>query len=95
MVEQGRLVLRPLSSGWFEYNQAGHLYRPVTGDFIITTDMEVRGTDGPLPRTEFSLAGILIRGPRPVSAATGSRAGRSGCSSQSAPRHPPATRNTR
>ncbi|WP_420349785.1 hypothetical protein [Pelagibius sp.] len=68
-IEEGRLVLRPKSSGWFEDNQAGHLYKPVSGDFIATTRIEVRGTEADLPQTSFSLAGLFIRAPRAVSAA--------------------------
>lgn len=69
-IEDGRLVLQPLSSGWYEDNQAGHLYHPVAGDFIATTRIEVTGTDAALPQTPFSLAGLFVRAPRGVSAAT-------------------------
>lgn len=69
-VEGGRLVLQPFASGWFEDNQAGHLYREVTGDFIVTVDISVAGTESDLPQTEFSLAGLFIRAPRAVSAQT-------------------------
>ncbi len=63
-VENGRLVLRPRSSGWFEDNTAGHLYRVVTGDFIVTTRIKVEGTRTPVPQRSFSLAGLFIREPR-------------------------------
>ncbi len=63
-VENGRLVLRPKSSGWFEDNTAGHLYREVTGDFIVTTRIKVVGTRTPVPQRSFSLAGLFIREPR-------------------------------
>ena len=63
-VENGNLMLRPKSSGWFEDNQAGHLYREVTGDFIVTTRMQVEGTQTPIPQRSFSLAGLFIREPR-------------------------------
>jgi hypothetical protein len=69
-IEEGRLVLQPVSSGWFEDNQAGHLYHQVMGDFIATTRIEVVGTNADLPQTSFSLAGLFIRAPRAVSAAT-------------------------
>lgn len=68
-VKDGKLVLQPKSSGWFEDMQAGHLYREIEGDFIFTADMDVRGTGSDVPQTEFSLAGIFIRAPRDVSAA--------------------------
>ena len=69
-IEDGRLVLEPRSSGWFEDNQAGHLYHQIAGDFIATTRIEVIGTTADLPQTSFSLAGLFVRAPRDVSAAT-------------------------
>jgi hypothetical protein len=63
-VESGRLVLQPKSSGWFEDNTAGHLYREVTGDFIVTARIKVEGTRTPVPQRSFSLAGLFIREPR-------------------------------
>lgn len=69
-IEDGRLVLRPVASGWFEDNQAGHLYQVVHGDFVVTTRLHVRGTRASLPQTEFSLAGLFVRAPRQVAAAT-------------------------
>lgn len=63
-IENGRLVLQPTSSGWFEDMQAGHLYRPVDGNFIVTAKLRVSGTAAQLPQTLFSLAGIFIRSPR-------------------------------
>lgn len=64
-IEDGRLVLEPTSSGWFEDMQAGHLYREVEGNFVVTATMRVEGTSAQLPQTLFSLAGIFIREPRP------------------------------
>jgi hypothetical protein len=68
-VEGGRLVLRPKSSGWFEDNTAGHLYRQVTGDFIVTTRLKVEGTRTPVPQRSFSLAGLFIREPHAINQA--------------------------
>ena len=69
-VENGKLVLQPKSSGWFEDNTAGHLYREVTGDFIVTTRIKVEGTRSSIPQRSFSLAGLFIREPRTVTKAT-------------------------
>ena len=63
-VEKGQLVLQPRSSGWFEDNYAGHLFREIDGDFIVTTRINVQGTKSPVPQRSFSLAGIFIRAPR-------------------------------
>jgi len=62
-VEDGALVLEPLSSGWFEDMHAGHLYRTVEGNFIVTARVRVEGTDALLPQTLFSLAGLFVRAP--------------------------------
>jgi hypothetical protein len=35
-VQDDALVLRPLASGWFEDMQAGHLYRGVESNFVVT-----------------------------------------------------------
>ena len=69
-VENGLLVLQPYSSGWFEDNTAGHLYQKVTGDFIVTTRIRVEGTQSSVPQRSFSLAGLFIRSPRTITAAT-------------------------
>ncbi|MEM6432663.1 MAG: hypothetical protein AAF773_02220 [Cyanobacteria bacterium P01_D01_bin.115] len=69
-VEDGLLLLQPRASGWFEDNTAGHLYQEVTGDFIVTTRLRVEGTQSSVPQRSFSLAGLFIRAPRAVTAAT-------------------------
>jgi hypothetical protein len=63
-IENGRLVLQPTSSGWFEDMQAGHLYRTVEGNFVVTVKMRVEGARAQLPQTLFSLAGVFLRVPR-------------------------------
>jgi hypothetical protein len=75
-VQDGALVLRPLSSGWFEDMQAGHLYREIEGNFVVTTRLRVEGTRAPLPQTLFSLAGLFIRAPREGLAAANWQPGR-------------------
>ncbi len=69
-VEAGQLLLRPKSSGWFEDNTVGHLYREVSGDFIVTAKLKVEGTQSPVPQRSFSLAGLLIRAPHSFTKAT-------------------------
>ena len=69
-IEDGQLVLEPISGGWFEDLHGGHLYKRVDGDFIVTTRINVSGTEADLPQTLFSLAGLFVRAPRNVSAAS-------------------------
>lgn len=68
-IEGGVLVLQPHSSGWIRENHAGHLYRVVGGDFIVTTRIKVKGTRAALPQTIFSLAGLFVRAPRELATA--------------------------
>jgi hypothetical protein len=75
-IENGRLVLRPTSSGWFEDMQAGHLYREIDGNFIVTTRIRVEGTKQALPQRSFSLAGLFVRVPRPGLTAANWRPGK-------------------
>lgn len=63
-VEEGQLVLRPTSSGWFEDMQAGHLYRQIAGDFIVTARIKVDGTVKAVPQRSFSLGGLFVRAPQ-------------------------------
>ncbi len=67
-VENGQLVIEPTSSGWFEDNFAGHLYREYTGNFELTTRIKVEGTVAAYPQTAFSLAGLFVRVPRALTA---------------------------
>jgi hypothetical protein len=75
-IEAGSLVLQPTSSGWFEDMQAGHLYREIEGNFIVTTRLKVEGTKAALPQRSFSLAGLFIRVPRPGLTAANWQAGK-------------------
>ena len=68
-VKDGKLVIEPKSSGWFEDMQAGHIYREVTGDFILTTRIKVEGTNSEVPQTDFTLSGLFVRAPRDVTSA--------------------------
>lgn len=69
-IEDGKLVLKPISGGWYEELHGGHLYRVVDGDFIVTTRIRVTGTNAEIPQTLFSLAGLFVRAPRSVSASS-------------------------
>lgn len=61
----GRLLLVPHSSTWYQEWRGELTYKVVTGDFVITTDVEVSGRAGSgAPQSAFSLAGIMVRSPR-------------------------------
>lgn len=67
-VKEGSLIIEPKAAGWFEDMIGGHVYREVSGDFMITTRLNVTGTNSTLPQTEFSLAGLMVRAPRDLTA---------------------------
>jgi hypothetical protein len=61
----GRLLLVPHTSVWFGEWRGELTYKSVTGDFVVTTDIEVsRRGGGGAPNSPYSLAGIMVRAPR-------------------------------
>lgn len=61
----GRLLLVPHTSVWFGEWRGELTYKSVTGDFVVTTDVEVsRRGGGGAPKSPYSLAGIMVRAPR-------------------------------
>jgi hypothetical protein len=62
----GHMFMMPHSSSWYQEWRGVQAYKAVTGDFVATTDVTPirRGGGGP-PASNFSLAGILARTPRP------------------------------
>ncbi len=69
--ETGRMVLMPYTVVWFNNWRGPLVYKEVTGDFVVTTDIRATGRDGSsVPQTQFSLAGLMIRTPRNITPAT-------------------------
>ncbi len=69
--EVGRMVLMPHTVVWFNNWRGPLVYKEVTGDFVVTTDVRATGRDGSsVPQTDFSLAGLMIRTPRNITPAT-------------------------
>ncbi|RYY94920.1 MAG: hypothetical protein EOO11_16925 [Chitinophagaceae bacterium] len=70
-MRNGLLELESHPAGWYADYQAPFLFKPVTGNFDVTMRLRVRGASGDsLPATEWSLAGIMVREPKPTNAAT-------------------------
>lgn len=63
----GWLTMRPYTSVWYQDYRGELTYKPIRGDFVITTRIRAtnRAGDG-APRSLFSLAGIMLRAPRQV-----------------------------
>ncbi|QDV18896.1 hypothetical protein Pan153_35570 [Gimesia panareensis] len=67
----GWLVMKPYSSTWYMDYRGVLVYKQVKGDFVVTSQVRVarRGGDG-APRSNYSLAGLMIRTPRKVTPQT-------------------------
>ena len=66
-VAGGNLLIEPWTSGWYAEFHAPFLYKEITGPFVATTRLRVRGREGELPSEPWSLAGLMVREPRPGS----------------------------
>jgi hypothetical protein len=64
----GVLRLEPTVSGWYADFRGPFLYQEITGDFVATTRVRARGTNGELPSATWSLAGLMVREPRATTA---------------------------
>ena len=71
--EPGWMRLLPFSSGWFEDYRGAHVFKPVEGDFVVSTRVRARNrpltgppgaTNGGAFNSEFSLAGVFVRAPK-------------------------------
>jgi hypothetical protein len=61
----GRMVMIPYTSSWYAEWRGELTFKTVTGDFVITTDVEPRNRAGTgAPGSQYSLAGIMVRAPR-------------------------------
>lgn len=62
----GHMRLMPYTSSWFQNYTGALAYKLVTGDFIITLDLQAMRRNGlpGRPTRDYSLGGIMIRTPR-------------------------------
>jgi hypothetical protein len=60
-VDGGVLTIHTGQSTWFRTQHGFYLWKPVTGDFVATVRLRVRGEHGPVPTANWSLAGLLLR----------------------------------
>ncbi|WP_339729248.1 hypothetical protein [uncultured Gimesia sp.] len=67
----GWMVMMPYSSTWYMDYRGVLVYKMVKGDFVVTSNIRVarRNGDG-APRSNYSLAGLMIRTPRDVTPQT-------------------------
>jgi hypothetical protein len=72
--QQGRMVLMPHTSTWFQDYKGAMVFKYVPGDFVVTVQVQVTDRDltddNEIPESSlgapFSLAGIMIRTPRAI-----------------------------
>jgi|GEM_PF-4028262 len=72
--EPGRFHIVPGALTWFDHLRGLLLFKEVTGDFVVTTRLRVLSRHNPsdpteVPNRSFSLTGIFVHGPRPVTQA--------------------------
>ena len=67
----GMMTMIPYTSVWYQDYRGILVFKEIEGDFVVTTELEVnrRNGDG-APRSQFSLAGIMIRAPRKITPET-------------------------
>ena len=67
----GNMHLMPHSSSWYMDLVGPMVYKEISGDFIVTTEMDIRRRHNQpgRPNAYFSLGGIMMRAPRNVHAA--------------------------
>ncbi|WOO39333.1 Ig-like domain-containing protein [Rubellicoccus peritrichatus] len=67
----GYMRAMPYSSSWFRDWTGALAFKEITGDFVVTMQMEVSRRNGlpGRPSSDFSLGGIMIRTPRGISSA--------------------------
>jgi hypothetical protein len=68
---KGELLMVPHASVWYQDYRGVLAFKPVTGDFVVTTRLRTAGRNGDgAPRSSFSLAGLMLRTPREVTPQT-------------------------
>ena len=67
----GHFRIVPRTCGWWRDARGLYFYKNITGDFIATTRLRVRSRHTPgqpdlPPQRLFSLSGLFLRNPRPI-----------------------------
>ncbi|HEY0142125.1 MAG TPA: hypothetical protein VGF48_14595 [Thermoanaerobaculia bacterium] len=66
-IKGGNLLLEPWTSGWYAEFHAPYLFKEISGSFVATARVRVRGKEAEIPSEPWSLAGLMVREPRPAS----------------------------
>ena len=69
--QPGKMVMIPFTSTWYNDYRGELTFKEVTGDFVATADVTATQRNGTgAPRSQYSLAGIMVRTPRAITPAT-------------------------
>ena len=60
-VENGTLLIEPKVSAWVADLQGVFLFKDITGDFIVTTQVYVNGKNQEKSKNDWALAGLMAR----------------------------------
>jgi hypothetical protein len=60
-VANGALTITSARASWVRAERAFYLWKPVSGDFVVTTRIRVHGEAAATPTADWSLAGLLVR----------------------------------
>lgn len=63
-IEHGSLLIEPKISAWVADLQGAFLFKEITGDFIITTQVYVNGKNQDKSKNDWALAGLMARTPK-------------------------------
>ena len=70
-IYKGQCAMMPYTSSWYQDWRGVLLFKPVKGDFVMTTSVKATGRDGKsAPNAQFSLAGLMVRIPRNITPQT-------------------------
>jgi hypothetical protein len=69
-IADGSLVLEPYTSGWFAEFHAPFVFKELSGPFVATARVRVKGKESAVPVEPWSLAGLMVREARPGSGKT-------------------------
>lgn len=63
-IEDGKLILEPRTSGWFQDGNAPFVYKTVNGDFDVKARVKSSGISSDIATSLWSLGGLMVRTPR-------------------------------
>lgn len=64
---QGHFYIEPMTTGWYgDFHRGPFFFKEVAGDFTAITKVKVTGLKSESPMKGYSLAGLMVRVPRPA-----------------------------